>query len=458
MDHRSAHAPSRPGTTRRHVTRRRTRGLPLIAAAVTVLTVLPAATAAPAVATPLLPSLPGGIPSLPFPGLGAGAPIPGTSEGPGFTLSSSEDLRDDSVITVTGAGYAAGENIYVTQTIEKPESGYPETYGEAVKVTVGEDGRFTADLPVDVVFGEVDCRSTQCYVATFMAFPKLTDRSQDAWEPIHFADGATASAAPAGSPAPAAAGAAGNSGAGTRPATTGTAAPSQSTGRSAGAATSSNGPAVTLSTTEIAASGVTSITVTGTGFSTSGAGVYVGIAEKAKFSHTDASQFGSVNYVKASDMGADGSFTTIVEAEPVFAAGNCIDNACALFTFAAHGSSDRSQDTATDLVVAGTTAEKAAASAAAPSATRTGTKPVGSTSTPGSGSGQPAGLGTGGDAGTDGGPATTDATLTAAASPMATLSAGLIGALVGAAILGAGMLLGRRTRRTDAAGSVEEVF
>ncbi|QGS34097.1 hypothetical protein FOB82_03170 [Corynebacterium xerosis] len=418
------------------------------AVAATMISTLPA-TAAAAPSIPLLPAspaFPGGFPALPFPGP---ATDRGTSDGPGFTLSARDGLRDDSVLAVTGGGYAPGENIYVTQTIEKPASGYPETYGEAVKVTVGDDGAFAAELPVDVIFGEVDCRTTQCYVATFTAFPKLADRSQDAWEPIHF-DGAAAPAGPTPNGSPAAP---------TRPGAPTTTAPSQSTGRATTAATSVNGPSVTLSTNEIAASGVTSVTVTGTGFATTGAGVYVGVAEKARFSHTDASNFGSVNYVKASEMGADGSFATIVDVEPVFAAGNCIDSACAMFTFAAHGSSDRSQDTATDLVVAGTAAEKAAASAAAPAATGTdakaGSKPVGSKSTTGTGSGQPAGLGTGAGEGEEVATTTTEATLAASGSPMVTLSAGLIGAVAGAALLGAGVLLGRRTRRADSAGSME---
>ena len=411
----------------------------------------PTAGATPGLPAPLaspLPSLPGGFPALPFPG---GAADRDASDGPRFTLSARDGLNDDSVLTITGAGYAPGENIYVTQTIEKPASGYPQTYGEAVKVSVDDAGAFTTELPVDVTFGDVDCRTTQCYVATFTAFPKLADRSQDVWEPIHFDGAATpvapAESSPAGSPA-----------APTRPGAPAATAPSPSTGGTPAATASAHGPSVTLSTNQIAASGVTSITVTGTGFATTGPGIYVGVAEKAKFSHTDASAFGAVNYVKTSEMGADGSFTTIVDVEPVFAAGNCIDNACALFTFAAHGSSDRSQDTVTDLVVGGTAEEKAAASAAAPATTGTGgkagSKPVGSKSTPGTGSGQPPGLGTGTgtDEAGDDAATTAEATLAASGSPMATLSAGLIGAVTGAALFGAGMLLGRRTRRTDSDG------
>lgn len=461
MDHRSSKVPIHLGAVRAPRPRGRARGIALLSATVMMASAAPAIEA-PAAASPL----PSFLSAMPFPGLpslpGTGPAPDAAQEGPAFTLSATEGLHDDSVLTVTGTGYAAGENVYVTQTIDKPASGYPETFGEAVKVTVGADGGFTAELPVDVVFGDVDCRSTQCFVATFTAFPKLADRSQDAWEPIHFAGGArpdsspSSPSSPASPSSPSTPAASPANGATTRPVASGGTAASRSTGQGNGTATTSaHGPHVTLSTTEIAASGVTPITVTGTGFSTTGAGVYVGVAEKAKFSHTDASNFGSVNYVKASEMGADGSFTTIVDVEAVFAAGNCIDNACAMFTFAAHGSSDRSQDTVTDLSVAGTAAEKSAASAAAAGA-KPGSKTVGSKSATGSGSGQPAGLGPrdGAEAGVS--PAFADAALASASSPMATLSAGLVGAVVGAAILGAGMLLGRRTRRTDAAGSIGE--
>lgn len=442
-----------PAADARPTTGRARLRLPLAAIAVGAVAMIgggplptPTAGATPGVPTSLaspLPSLPGGFPSLPFPG---GAADRDASDGPRFTLSARDRLDDDSALTITGAGYAPGENIYVTQTIEKPASGYPQTYGEAVKVSVDDAGAFTTELPVDVTFGDVDCRTTQCYIATFTAFPKLADRSQDVWEPIHF-DGAAAPAesSPAGSPA-----------APTGPGAPAATAPSPSTGGAPAATAYAHGPNVTLSTNQIATSGVTSITVTGTGFATTGPGIYVGVAEKAKFSHTDASAFGAVNYVKTSEMGADGSFTTIVDVEPVFATGNCIDNACALFTFAAHGSSDRSQDTVTDLVVGGTAEEKAAASAAAPATTGTsgkaGSKPVGSKSTPGTGSGQPPGLGTGADEAGDDAATTAEATLAASGSPMATLSAGLIGAVTGAALFGAGMLQGRRTRRTDSDG------
>lgn len=443
------HRACSPATDARPTAGRRHLRLPLAAIAVGAVVMIgggplptPTAGATPGLPTSLaspLPSLPGGFPALPFPG---GAADRDASDGPRFTLSARDGLDDDSVLTITGAGYAPGENIYVTQTIEKPASGYPQTYGEAVKVSVDDAGAFTTELPVDVTFGDVDCRTTQCYVATFTAFPKLADRSQDVWEPIHF-DGAATPAAPAeSSPA-------GSPAAPTRPGAPAATAPSPSTGGAPAATASAHGPSVTLSTNQIAASGVTSITVTGTGFATTGPGIYVGVAEKAKFSHTDASAFGAVNYVKTSEMGADGSFTTIVDVEPVFAVGNCIDNACAMFTFAAHGSSDRSQDTVTDLVVVGGTAEeKAAASAAAPATTATGgkagSKPVGSKSTPGTG--------TGADEAGDDAATTAEATLAASGSPMATLSAGLIGAVTGAALFGAGMLLGRRTRRTDTDG------
>ncbi|WP_295626603.1 neocarzinostatin apoprotein domain-containing protein [uncultured Corynebacterium sp.] len=564
---------------------------------------LPAAGATPAQTLPNLGSLGDGLGGLLPGGLGGSSR---TADSPQMTLSQAEGLTADSVITVSGAGYAANENIYVAQTIEKPASGYPETYGEAVKVTVGADGTFTAELPVDVVFGEVDCRSTQCHVATFMAFPKLADRSQDAWTPIHFGGGTTpgapsapaaagghgaasAPAAASGQSSPAANAGQGTSGASVASGTStsgasvsldkatglnpsgdsirvrgtgfstsghgiyvgiaqqdqfnttdsstfgedtvwvstsrGTLSPDGSfdvtvpvsakfgsadclvnhcaiytfaahgssdrsqdtatpvsfaggveatsvasgtggtgtggTARGAGAGTatvgntasttsrgttaasssnasssSASAPSVSLSTTSIAASGTTPITVTGRGFSTSGPGVYVGVAEKAKFSHVDASVFGSVNYVKTSDMSADGSFTTTVEVEPTFAAGNCVDNACALFSFAAHGSSDRSQDTTTDVTVTGSAADKDAArekgkKEAEAKAAKDAAKESKSTGTNA----------------TEGEPVDeAEARLAAAGTPMNPLAAGGLGAIIGAALLGAGVFVGRRTR------------
>lgn len=468
MDHSNARGNARR-TAPVRVNHRRFRGAVLCAASVALVTTapvaVPAATAQPSFPLPV-PGTIGDLGPIQLPGMPSGGDRPDAKGGPDFTLSQSENLTDDSVVTIRGTGYAAGENIYVTQTIEKPTSGYPQTYGEAVKVAVDDAGTFTTELPVDVVFGDVDCRETQCYIASFTAFPKLQDRSQDVWHPISFVGGA-ANPAPAGGGAsrpPGQPGQSGQSGqagqtgqpGASRPSgTTGQAGQTGQTGQGAGTGAtapggsgqSTGGPSVSLSTTEIAASGTTPITVTGTGFSTSGPGIYVGVAEKGRFSHTDASVFGAVNYIRTSEMGADGSFTTVLDVDPVFAGGNCIENACALYTFAAHGSSDRSQDTATDLTVGGTEAEKAAAATRAPNngnpqrpgQNPSSRNPVGTKSNPGSGSGQPPGLGPSAEE--------ADAQLASASSPMSTLATGLIGAVVGAALLGAGVFIGRRTRR-----------
>ena len=105
--------------------------------------------------------------------------------------------------------------------------------------------------------------------------------------------------------------------------------------------------------------------MTGQGFKTGGNGVYVGVAEKSKFSFTDASVFGATNWVRPQQISSNGSFSTTLNIEPIFDGGNCIKNQCAIFTFAAHGSTDRSQDTVTDITVTGTQQEKASAVKAA---------------------------------------------------------------------------------------------
>ncbi|MBV7295824.1 hypothetical protein KRX51_07850 [Corynebacterium sp. TAE3-ERU12] len=483
----------------------RTRALGAVAA-LTLITGLPLA-AAPASAQQMPGSSSGSSDMLPDLGkLNPREWLPGNdepNESLDMSLSKDTGLSDGEKITVTGTGYRPGDGVYITQTIERPSSGYPQTYGEAVKVTPDDSGSFRTELPVDVVFGETDCREVKCYVASFTAFPNLVDRSQDVWKPISFAAGATPS-----SPAGNGGGNAGNSGGGTTggsggatsssgasvsvspttdlspsgqtvqvsgrgfktsgngiyvgiaamdnfsptnqdafgPDTTwlsrnngklnsdgsfsislpvqakfgstdcmktqcaiytlaahgssdrsqdtatpvgfkGGVAPAASggsptvsgstgggtsggnysnTGSAATSDSDSSGStngniSVTANPTTIKASGKTAVTVSGTGFATTGPGIYVGVAEKSKFSHVDATVFGDTKFIRTSEMSANGAWSTTLNIEAVFPAGNCIDNQCAIFTFAAHGSSDRSQDAAVDITVAGTKAEKDAA-------------------------------------------------------------------------------------------------
>ena len=561
------------------------------------------------VSTGFLPAVPASAQSLPSIGQ-LGGSLPGIGDLLGGSTDQSErqlsvtpatDLSDGATVTIKGVGYPANANIYLAQTIEKPKSGYPSTYGEAAKVTVGADGSFTQEMKVATSFGDVDCTSTQCYVASFTAFPNLSDRSNDQWVPITFKAGATSQAAQSqgstgaapsggqsagsgsqsqsGSQSPSqsrgnasvslsktsdlnpsgdtirvegkgfktsgpgiyvgiaqndqmdvtnadsfgpdtkfvstsrgnlksdgsfsvdlpvsakfgtadcmqnacsvytiaahgssdrsqdtatavsfAGGAAkqdatlpsgggssqsaGSASSGTSGSTgsSGTSSTSASSGSSSsnGSSSSTGTPSVSLSTTELNPSGSTPITVSGTGFKTSGNGIYVAVAEKNKFSTTNADAFSAAEFVRTSQMSSDGSFSTTLNVEAVTSAANCVENDCALYTFAAHGSSDRSQDTATDLSVGGSAKEREEAVKAG--ASKTGeSKASGSSKASGKASAKSNASGNGLDEVVQTQQAATN-------SPLQTAAVAGTGAILGALIFGAGILVGRRQKSVD---------
>lgn len=560
------------------------------------------------VSTGFLPAVPASAQSLPSIGQ-LGGSLPGIGDLLGGSTNQSErqlsvtpatELSDGATVTIKGVGYPANANIYLAQTIEKPKSGYPSTYGEAAKVTVGADGSFTQEMKVATSFGDVDCTSTQCYVASFTAFPNLSDRSNDQWVPITFKAGATSQAAQSQGSTGAAPSGGQSTGSGSQ---SGSQAPSQSRGsasvslsktsdlnpsgdtirvegkgfktsgpgiyvgiaqndqmdvtnadsfgpdtkfvstsrgnlksdgsfsvdlpvsakfgtadcmqnacsvytiaahgssdrsqdtatavsfaggaakqdatlpssggssQSAGSASSgtngstgssgtsstnassgsssSNGsssstgtPSVSLSTTELNPSGSTAITVSGSGFKTSGNGIYVAVAEKNKFSTTNADAFSAAEFVRTSQMSSDGSFSTTLNVEAVTSAANCVENDCALYTFAAHGSSDRSQDTATDLSVGGSAKEREEAVKAG--AAKTGeSKASGSSKASGKASAKSNASGNELDE------VDVQTQQAAANSPLQTAAVAGTGAILGALIFGAGILVGRRQKSVD---------
>ncbi|ODQ43293.1 hypothetical protein BGC22_09605 [Corynebacterium amycolatum] len=558
--------------------------------------------------TGFLPAVPASAQSLPSIGQ-LGGSLPGIGDLLGGSTDQSErqlsvtpatDLSDGATVTIKGVGYPANANIYLAQTIEKPKSGYPSTYGEAAKVTVGADGSFTQEMKVATSFGDVDCTSTQCYVASFTAFPNLSDRSNDQWVPITFKAGATSqaaqsqgstSAAPSGgqstgqasgsgsqSPSqsrgnasvslsktsdlnpsgdtirvegkgfktsgpgiyvgiaqndqmdvtnadsfgpdtqfvstsrgnlksdgsfsvdlpvsakfgtadcmqnacsvytiaahgssdrsqdtatsvsfaggaakqdatlPSGGGSsqsAGSASSGTSGSTgsSGTSSTSASSGSSSsnGSSSSTGTPSVSLSTTELNPSGSTAITVSGSGFKTSGNGIYVAVAEKNKFSTTNADAFSAAEFVRTSQMSSDGSFSTTLNVEAVTSAANCVENDCALYTFAAHGSSDRSQDTATNLSVGGSAKEREEAVKAG--ASKTGeSKASGSSKASGKASAKSNASGNGLDE------VDVQTQQAATNSPLQTAAVAGTGAILGALIFGAGILVGRRQKSVD---------
>ena len=558
------------------------------------------------VSTGFLPAVPASAQSLPSIGQ-LGGSLPGIGDLLGGSTNQSErqlsvtpatDLSDGATVTIKGVGYPANANIYLAQTIEKPKSGYPSTYGEAAKVTVGADGSFTQEMKVATSFGDVDCTSTQCYVASFTAFPNLSDRSNDQWVPITFKAGATSQAAqsqgstgaapsdgqstgsgsqsqsgsqsrgsasvslsktsdlnPSGdtirvegkgfktsgpgiyvgiaqndqmdvtnadsfgpdtqfvstsrgnlksdgsfsvdlpvsakfgtadcmqnacsvytiaahgssdrsqdtatavsfaggaakqdAPLPSGGGSsqsAGSAGSGASGSTgssgTSSTSASSSSSSSNDSSSSTGTPAVSLSTTELNPSGSTSITVSGTGFKTSGNGIYVAVAEKNKFSTTNADAFSAAEFVRTSQMSSDGSFSTTLNVEAVTSAANCVENDCALYTFAAHGSSDRSQDTATDLSVGGSAKEREEAVKAG--ASKTGeSKASGSSKASGKASAKSNASGNGLDE------VDVQTQQAATNSPLQTAAVAGTGAILGALIFGAGILVGRRQKSVD---------
>lgn len=91
------------------------------------------------------------------------------------------------------------------------------------------------------------------------------------------------------------------------------------------------------------------ITVNGEGFSGDGFGIYVGLVQDSQHSVTDASLWSGTQWVKAAQI-VDGSWTAELDIKAVYGeevASDCLANSCSIYTMAAHGSTDRTQDTKT---------------------------------------------------------------------------------------------------------------
>ncbi|MGW6377251.1 neocarzinostatin apoprotein domain-containing protein [Rhodococcus sp. NPDC055112] len=217
---------------------------------------------------------------------------------------------------MSGTGFKPGTPLYLAQTIAKPAVGFPTTYGQESKVTTDAAGAFTAEVQVARTFKGVDCLETACYLATFAAFPSIfTDRSQDVWVPISFA--AQAEVAVEGS----------------------------------GAAPGSGGPVTAVAKTAAIAAGGEAIRVSGTGFSAAGAGLYVGLAETGRYNPLDADSFASTVYVRTAEI-QGGAWSVDLPVQARVGATDCLARPCAIYTLAAHGSPDRSQDTVTPVTFA----------------------------------------------------------------------------------------------------------
>lgn len=106
-----------------------------------------------------------------------------------------------------------------------------------------------------------------------------------------------------------------------------------------------DGPRVTVDADGPYTDGQT-VTVTGEGFSGENFGIYVGLVQEDKFSATDASNWMKSKWVTAADI-VDGSWSQELELVAVNDQGDCIENACSIYTVAAHGVDDPSQTTQT---------------------------------------------------------------------------------------------------------------
>ncbi|PTR26559.1 hypothetical protein C8K36_105131 [Rhodococcus sp. OK519] len=110
-------------------------------------------------------------------------------------------------------------------------------------------------------------------------------------------------------------------------------------------------PQVTVSkSTDIAAAGET-VTVAGSGFSGAGDGIYVGLVQDDKFSATDAGAWMTTKWLRSTDI-VGGSWSAAIDVEALKNGSDCLANTCSIYTIAAHGSADRSQDTKTPVTFA----------------------------------------------------------------------------------------------------------
>jgi len=169
------------------------------------MTVRAAGLAAAALAALLLPAITATAGAQPVTGTGTG------TAGQRLTVSQTADLDPEGqTLTVTGTGYDTDKGIYVAFCV-KPEPGEmptpcgggadtsgastgsqwissnPPSYGKDLAAPYGPGGTFTATLRVSALLDDdVDCRVTECVVATRADHTRSTDRSQDVFVPVSF--------------------------------------------------------------------------------------------------------------------------------------------------------------------------------------------------------------------------------------------------------------------------------
>ncbi|ERN46169.1 hypothetical protein A6I89_17650 [Prescottella equi] len=309
-------------------------------------------------------ALPVGI-AVSAPSTGGGPVAQAAPSTPVTTVSPKTGLKDGDTISVSGAGFSgAGAGIYVglvqDDAFSSTNAGAWMTM-EFIKAADIASGAWSTRVTVAATKGAFDCIENACSIYTVAAHGS-SDRSQDTKVPVSFAavtptttPAPTTSTPPPSTPPPST----------TPPSTTTpkptTTAPKPTTTvptttpppTTATPPVTGSGPRVSVGKTSGLNAAGDKISVRGSGFSTTGMGIYVGIAQTNKYSSTNADMFYGTKYIKPTDM-PGGSFSTTIDVIGAFPNGDCINNECALYTLAAHGSSDRSQDTKTKITFVGT--------------------------------------------------------------------------------------------------------
>ncbi|MCA1007886.1 hypothetical protein LCL87_19415 [Rhodococcus hoagii] len=314
-------------------------------------------------------ALPVGI-AVSAPSTGGGAVAQAAPSSPVTTVTPKTGLKDGDTITVSGEGFSgAGAGIYVGLVQDDKFSTTDGSVWMTQKWITSADiksGAWSTSVKVVAKAGAFDCIANACSIYTVAAHGS-SDRTQDTDVPVSFA-----AVTPTTTPAPTTTTTAPTTT--TTPPTTTTTVPPTTTTPKPTTTTpkptttpptttpptttttppvTGSGPRVSTSkTTGLNAQGDT-ISVRGSGFATTGMGIYVGMAQTSKYSSTNADMFYGTKYIKPADM-PGGSFSVTIDVIGAFANGDCVNNECAIYTLAAHGSSDRSQDTKTKISFVGT--------------------------------------------------------------------------------------------------------
>ncbi|MFC4602996.1 hypothetical protein [Rhodococcus kronopolitis] len=291
------------------------------------------------------------------PGSPAGPGAPGTPDAPGtpagaggggggvstvtsngnlsVSLSKSSNLNPGETVTISGSGFSgAAPGLYVGMV---QDDRFSATDASAwmttafLKPDAIAGGSWSVSMELPAVVGDFDCLKNTCSIYTVAAHGS-SDRSQDSRTPVGFAGGVAPDTSGGVGAGPGAAGAGGAGGA--------------ASAAVKGEVGKGNSVVVTLSKSSGLKVDGDTITVSGTGFSSSGPGIYAGLIQDDKFTTTDAGAWMTTAFITPNKI-VDGAWSTTMDVMAVKGDSDCTKNACSVYTIAAHGSSDRSQDSQT---------------------------------------------------------------------------------------------------------------